>query len=212
MTRARTAVLTNAFLFRTNPILHTTALRLPTTTRLSSTTSSALSGTSFPSKTQRLFDEDINIIYDGRCNVCKLEIDFLSRRDTTKINIGQPRLKMTDLEDSYDPSDPANGGIDYGTGMAAIHAVTAEGKVVKGVPVFALAYEKVGLGWVFRITKWPVVRKIVDVAYVIFAKYRTNLTRGASIDVLVREYEQKRALEQKMQEGNCVACSTIRSS
>ena len=49
-------------------------------------------------KATRLFPEEVNIIYDSKCNICKLEIDFLAKRDAEKINVGAPKLKMTDLE------------------------------------------------------------------------------------------------------------------
>mmetsp|Transcript_827 Transcript_827/g.1334 ORF Transcript_827/g.1334 Transcript_827/m.1334 type:complete len:219 (+) Transcript_827:63-719(+) len=156
----------------------------------------------------RLFPEEINIIYDSKCNVCKLEIDFLAKRDAEKINVGSPKLKMTDLEaDGYDPNNPANGGVSYERGLKAIHAVTSEGKVVKGVPVFQLAYEHVNLGWLFQITTWPVVKQLVDVGYSLFAKYRTNVTRGTSVEALVMEYEAKKALELKMKEEDCDECN-----
>ncbi len=158
----------------------------------------------------RLFPEEVNIIYDSKCNVCKLEIDFLAKRDAEKVNVGAPKLKMTDLEsETYDENDPANGGVSYRKGLAAIHAVTAEGKVVTGVPVFALAYEQVKLGWLFKITTWPIVKNIVDVGYKVFAKYRTNLTRGASIETLVKEYEAKKALQTKIDDDDCDLCKKI---
>ncbi len=138
-----------------------------------------------------------------------MEIKFLARRDAEKINVGRPKLKMTDIEGTnYDPLDPANGGITYQEGMAAIHAVTADGKVVKGVPVFALAYEQVNLGWLFKVTTWPIIKHVVDIGYKLFAKYRTNITRGASMDTLVQEYEAKKALEMKMEEDECQVCKT----
>jgi len=160
----------------------------------------------------RLFPEEVNIIYDSKCSVCKLEIDFLARRDSEKINVGAPRLKVTDLEgDDYDPTDPANGGVTYREGMAAIHGVTADGKVVKGVPVFSLAYSQVGLGWLFRVTTWPIVKQLVNVGYDLFAKYRTNITRGASIEKLVEQYEAKRALQREMDSDDCQVCKTKQS-
>jgi hypothetical protein len=90
---------------------------------------------------------------------------------------------MTDLEsDNYNPSDPANGNVSYRDGMAAIHAITHDGKVVKGVEVFALAYQQVGLGWLFAITKWPVVEPL---------------------------YEEKKSLEQEKKDAqDCETCNT----
>jgi predicted DCC family thiol-disulfide oxidoreductase YuxK len=120
---------------------------------------------------------------------------------------------MTDLESDdypYNPSDPANGNVSYREGMAAIHAVTNDGKVLKGVEVFALAYQQVGLGWLFAITKWPVFEPLVQVGYNIFAKYRTNVTRGSSLDSLVQAYEQKKSLEQEKKKAaqDCDTCKT----
>ena len=151
---------------------------------------------------KRLFPEEINIIYDGKCNVCKLEMDFLAKRDAHKVNVGAPKLKLTDIESpTYNKDDPANGGVSYKEGMMAIHAITADGKVIKGVPVFLLAYEKVNLGWLFRITTWPIVKQIVEMGYILFAKYRTNLTRGATIDTLVEQYTAREELQKKLDDS-----------
>jgi predicted DCC family thiol-disulfide oxidoreductase YuxK len=154
---------------------------------------------------RRLFPEDLNIIYDSKCNVCQLEIEFLRKRDLRLRQKGQARLKFTDLEggstdgggdDSgdYDPDLPANAGIDYATGMASMHGVTADGQVLKGVPVFRKAYEAVDLGWLFAITTWPGVSWVADRLYDVFAKYRTRLTRGTSVERLVEAYGAKKAL------------------
>ena len=161
-------------------------------------------------KATRLFPEEVNIIYDSKCNICKLEIDFLAKRDAEKINVGAPKLRMTDLEsETYNENDPANGGVSYKKGLASIHAVLPDGKVVSGVAVFALAYEQVKLGWLFKITTWPIVKNIVDVGYKVFAKYRTNLTRGASVETLVKEYEAKKALQMKLDNEDCDVCKKM---
>mgnify|MGYP005861200443 CR=1 FL=1 len=157
------------------------------------------------STSKRLFPQDLNIIYDSKCNVCKLEIDFLRNRDL-RYNKGQPRLKFTDWEGEtgpYNPQDPVNGGIDYATGMAAMKGVTASGEVYTGVPVFRRAYQAVGLGWLFAITTWPGVSWIADRLYDLFAKYRTRLTRGATVERLVEAYQAKRVLQQEQQSTAC---------
>ena len=132
----------------------------------------------------------------------------LLRRRDQQVNPDQPRLKFTDLEgsddDYYKETDPANGGVSYSTGMAAMHAVTSDGRVMQGVPIFRLAYQAVGLGWLFRITTWPGVNWVADRLYNVFAKYRTRLTRGgASVESLVQAYEQKRALQKEQEQTAC---------
>ena len=183
---------------------------------------SSISDSSSKKRKDRLFSEELNIIYDSKCNVCNLEINFLRKRDLKLAEkrsnndnnsvpaLPQPRLKFTDIEGSeYNPQDPANGGVTYETGMKSMHAVTASGKVVHGVPVFHMAYEQVNLGWLFAVTKIAWVKRIADFGYDVFAKYRTNITRGQKVDALVQAYQEKKALEK--QEGkeleDCEACA-----
>ena len=98
-----------------------------------------------------LFEQELNVLYDGKCALCMAEINFLKRKDNGQ---DTPRLRFTDIEaPSYDPACPSNGGVDYETGLTAIHAVTKEGALLRGVPVFAAAYHHVGLGWLFTFTK-----------------------------------------------------------
>jgi predicted DCC family thiol-disulfide oxidoreductase YuxK len=154
----------------------------------------------------RLFPEELNIIYDSKCNVCKLEIDFLRRRDLKK-HQQHPKLRFTDIEDvSYNPKDAANCEISYERGMAAMHAVTADGKVIQGVPVFQMAYQKVGLGWLVAIAEVPFFRKWLDRAYDVFAKYRTKVTRGQSLESLVQVYREKKELEEHKESADCQTC------
>lgn len=156
-----------------------------------------------------LFPEELNIIYDSKCNVCKLEMDFLRNRDRrlAEKNRRPPKLKLTNLEDTdYNPQDPANGGVTYEQGMASMHAVTKNGQVINGVPVFRKAYELVNLGWLFAATKIPLVKWIADRAYNLFARYRTNITRGESLDNLIEAYRQKKALEVQKENADCGVC------
>ena len=133
----------------------------------------------------------MNILYDSKCNVCKLEMDMLARRDA-RLHGSKRMIKLTDIEsDKFDPNDPANGGVSYAKGMSAINAVHRDGRVIEGPQVFLKAYELVGL-----VTEWPVFKPAVDIGYKLFAKYRTNITRGSSLDELISAYEQKKQIEQ----------------
>eukprot|EP00980_Cylindrotheca_fusiformis_P002170 scaffold497_cov97-Cylindrotheca_fusiformis.AAC.1 len=159
----------------------------------------------------RLFPEELNIIYDSKCNICNFEINFLANRDEriSGSTTTTRKLRMTDIEDeNYNPDDPANGGISYAKGMSAMHAVTADGRVMEGVPVFSSAYELVGLGWLFKFTEWPVLKNIVRWGYDVFARYRTNVTRGSSLEELIQAYEAKQKLENSQTESDCQTCST----
>lgn len=147
-------------------------------------------------KNEQLFPEEINILYDSKCNICKLEMDMLARRDA-QLHGSKRRIKLTDIEsDKFDPTDPVNGGVSYAKGMSAINGVYQDGRVIEGPQVFLKAYELVGLGWLFKFTEWPVFLTVVEVGYNVFAKYRTNITRGSSLDDLISAYEEKKEREQ----------------
>ena len=71
----------------------------------------------------------INLLYDGACPLCVREVNFLQKKDA-----GRGIVKFTDIADlNYSPEE--NGGIDFETAMGRIHAVRADGTVVKNVAV-----------------------------------------------------------------------------
>ena len=130
------------------------------------------------------FDEELNLIYDGKCSICQWERDNL-------ISLGaEGKVAFTDLEDEYDATDARNGGQSYRAAMSRLTAVTRDGTVLRGMRVLAVCYEQVGLGWVFTPLQWPVVGEAIERAYELFAAVRTDLTRGRRLDDLVNEHEQ----------------------
>ena len=99
-----------------------------------------------PAPPARLFEEELNLIYDSKCGVCQWEVDFLKARDPGG------RLAFTDLEGAdFEENVPRNGNLDYETALASFHAVKADGTLLSGMPVFQAAYSEVGLGWVWRV-------------------------------------------------------------
>ena len=143
-------------------------------------------------QSQKLFDESLNLLFDGRCNLCRAEVRFL-----TKLDGESRKLRFTDIEaPDFDPSLPENGGgrLTYEAGLKKMHAITQDGQVIKGVPVFAAAYGEVGLGWLWRLTQYPPFDVIAAKVYDFWAARRTGWTRGKSIEELVQE--RNRSLEQ----------------
>jgi predicted DCC family thiol-disulfide oxidoreductase YuxK len=151
-----------------------------------------------------LFPEELNIIYDSKCGICKLEMDFLALRDEKLYGSTSRKLRLTDIEsEDYNPNDPSNGGVSYEKGLAAIHAVTADGRVIEGVPVFVRAYDLVGLGWYLRFLEWPVMKPVATWGYEVFARYRTYVTRGSSLEDLVKA-DNKRKIDA------CKRCNNLK--
>ena len=127
----------------------------------------------------RLFPQELNLIYDSKCGVCQWEVDFLRSRDS------EGRLTYTDLEsEDFEEGVPRNGYLTYEAALASFHAVRADGTLLKGMPVFQEAYAAVGLGWVWSVYNNPLAARFLDLGYSLFARYRTDLTRGSSLESL----------------------------
>ena len=90
----------------------------------------------------------------------------------------------------------------YESAMARIHAVTSSGEVLDGMEVFAACYEQVGWGALFAFTRLPVVGPLVELGYSLFAKVRTQVTRGASLEALVARRAEECAACEKRSSGS----------
>jgi len=138
--------------------------------------------------------ESLNLLYDGKCSVCQWEVDNLK-------SLGADgRIAFTDIESQdFDASDPRNAGVTYAEAMAKITAVTQEGDILVGIPVFAACYEAVGLGWLFTATRMPLIGPLIDTGYKLFAAIRTDVTRGRRLRDLIAEHTIR-------SEAECASC------
>lgn len=129
----------------------------------------------------------IRLLYDGDCPLCLREVNFLTKKDA-----GRGLVDFVDIAaDDYDPAD--NGGVDFETAMGRIHAVLPDGSTVKNVEVFRRVYETLGMGWVYAVTKWPVIGPLVDWVYGVWADLRLRVTGRAGLATVVAEREQRLA-------------------
>lgn len=78
--------------------------------------------------------------------------------------------------------------------MAEIHAVLPDGRLIKGVDVFYLAYRAVGFGWLVAPMRWPLLAGFFDGLYAWFARHRLRL-RGPSNKTFCRDGRCERASE-----------------
>ncbi|MGL5078211.1 MAG: thiol-disulfide oxidoreductase DCC family protein [Waterburya sp.] len=136
----------------------------------------------------------IKLLYDGECPLCVREVNFLTKKDAGKKNI--KFVDITELD--YDSEDNAN--IDYATAMGRIHAILADGTVIKNVEVFRRIYEELGMGWVYAITKLPLIGAIADWLYGIWADWRLKLTKRPELSKIIAEREKKVA---NFNQGRC---------
>jgi predicted DCC family thiol-disulfide oxidoreductase YuxK len=113
--------------------------------------------------------QPFTLLFDSECPFCKLEVEWLQRRD---------RLGLLRAIDIAAPDfDPASFGLSKERVHARLHGITADGTVVEGMPAIRAAWRAAGLGWVMAPTGWPVLRWIADLGYLVFARYRVPLGR-----------------------------------
>ncbi len=111
----------------------------------------------------------LKLLYDGKCPLCSREVAVLRRRD---------RENRLAFEDITDPAfDPSRYGLTLPDVVGAMHAVRPDGSVVKGIDVFAEAYEAVGWTWLAKPMRWRLTRPIAKASYRIFARLRPGLSR-----------------------------------
>ena len=116
----------------------------------------------------------ITLLVDGACPLCKREISLLRWLDR-----GRGRLAFDDI--AAPGFDPSRYGRALDELMASMHGALPDGSLVTGMEVFRRAYAAVGLGWLFAPTGWPIVGRLFDLLYALFARYRLTITgRGAA--------------------------------
>jgi len=141
------------------------------------------------------FDEmwKIKLLYDGECPLCLREVNFLTKRDA-----GRGIVNFVDIADlDYDPE--VNGGVDFKTAMGRIHAVLPDGTVIKNVEVFRRVYEELGIGWMYAVTKLPIIGAIIDWIYGIWADWRLKLTGRPDLSVVIAQRQERL----KSEPGRC---------
>jgi predicted DCC family thiol-disulfide oxidoreductase YuxK len=111
---------------------------------------------------------DFEVFYDGDCPLCSREIRMLRRLDEGG------RIRFTDV--AAPGFDPASLGLDGRRLMEEIHGRLPTGEIVAGVEVFRRLYAAVGYVELVRMSRWPVVAPLLDVAYRVFARNRLRLT------------------------------------
>lgn len=107
------------------------------------------------------------LIYDSQCPICSREIAWLKSLDK------QHQLRFQDIYD--DDFEPSTLGLTRGDLLAEIHGITTEGQLLKGLDVFAITYELVGLPWLAKPLQCRILRPVLDWLYWWFARNRSTL-------------------------------------
>jgi predicted DCC family thiol-disulfide oxidoreductase YuxK len=109
----------------------------------------------------------ITLLYDGLCPLCSREVRLLRRLDRGRGRIGFEDITLASFA-------PELRGLTMEQVIGSMHAVRADGSIVRGMQVFREAYAAVKspLGWLLAPTGWPVLRPVFDSLYRAFARLR----------------------------------------
>jgi predicted DCC family thiol-disulfide oxidoreductase YuxK len=126
--------------------------------------------------------EELTILYDGGCPLCRREVRFLRERDQ-RLHPLKPRLAFVDVDaPDYNPSN--HQGVTYRDAMDRIHAIDGNGAILRNLAVFRKAYSLLGMGWLYAPTGWPLLGHLAEAAYTLWARTRLVLTGRPSLHQL----------------------------
>jgi predicted DCC family thiol-disulfide oxidoreductase YuxK len=117
------------------------------------------------------------------------------------------KILFTDISaPEYDPKQ--HGYVSFEEGMTKLRAVLPDGRVVSGVEVFRQVYDAIGLGWIFAVTKLPVVGVLADFIYDLWAENRLKVTGRQDLVSELKERASKASSSKKVVvDEDCSKCS-----
>ena len=144
----------------------------------------AISQTKMSFDTANQTSYEIKLLYDGECPLCLREVNFLSQKDA-----GRGKVVFVDIaDDAYSPEE--NAGITYAMAMGRIHAILADGSVITNIEVFRRVYEILGMGWVYALTKIPIIGFLANKIYELWANLRLKITGRPNLKTILLEREK----------------------
>ena len=114
---------------------------------------------------EKLAESDSNrfeVFYDGKCPLCRREIDMIRKKDTAN------QLILTDIA----ASEFRSPGPSLEALMKRIHGRKNSGELVTGVDVFREIYRRLGYSKSVWLSERFGVRQILDLGYRVFAYFR----------------------------------------
>lgn len=129
-------------------------------------------------KSLRTITTKLTIYYDGGCPLCLAEIHFLKHHNRAGL------LAFVSLQEIDTTCDDINCELAYKT----IHARLGDNEIIVGPEVFYEAYKRTDLRLLNYLFSLKIVRFIYAKFYVLFAKYRHQISRliGPSLLGLVQ--------------------------
>lgn len=112
----------------------------------------------------------LTVYYDGACRVCSAEIGLYQRAR------GASAIQFVDI--CHPSFDASREGLDPIEVHKSFHVRRTNGEVQKGVAAFIAIWDTLpGYHRLSRLARWPGIRRLLEVNYVIFTKIRPFLPR-----------------------------------
>ena len=109
----------------------------------------------------------LTIFYDGYCPLCLAEIHFLKQHNQRGLLLFKSLQQL----------DSANTDIKCELALKTIHAKLDANEIINGPEVFYEAYKRTDLRIVNYLFSIKLIRFIYDKFYVLFAKYRHQISK-----------------------------------
>ena len=111
---------------------------------------------------------ELIVFFDGRCPLCVIEIEHLQRLNSER------KLSFEDIfHASFAQRFPH---INLQSAEAILHGQLASGKIIKALDVTYLAWSLVGKRRWVAVLRWPIIGRLANICYSIFAKHRKKIT------------------------------------
>ena len=110
----------------------------------------------------------LTLFYDGFCPLCVREMAQLRQIDKQGV------LQLVDIQ--LADSQALYPQIDVGEASRILLALTADGRLLRGLDSTHAAWSAVGLGYRTAWLRWPVIRWFADRAYLYFAANRYRIS------------------------------------
>lgn len=111
----------------------------------------------------------LTLFYDGDCPLCVREMQQLRRLDRQHV------LQLVDIQRPETAQLFAQ--IDLALASQVLLALTADGRLLRGLDSTHAAWSAIGLGYRTAWLRWPLIRPLADLAYRWFAANRYRVSR-----------------------------------
>lgn len=117
----------------------------------------------------------ISVFYDGKCGMCRREIDHYKRIAPKGV------FKWVDI--TIDRSSIQKLGVSYLNGLKLLHAQDSAGKLHVGVDAFLLIWKNIPQWRILAvIVSIPFIRPVTNIIYRVFAAWRFNRLSHCQIE------------------------------